>query len=296
MRSFWKLLPSLFLRCLLFVAPLSTFGWWDTPHMIIMEICRNQLDETTIQQTSRIIEYLKDDFPESSCFLTAACFPDDLTPNGLAGFKVWHGVLTPYSPDGFLSEQSENCILSLIKENNLHSAISQSLSILRKPNSPKWQQSFLLRFLLHSVGDIHHPLHCIQLYSSKFPSGDLAGHRFKLNESYFKNLHHLWDSGFGLGAKRLNRPLSDQDRQQIETIAYEVMSLFPPESLPINQMDYHIWSQESYQLAINFAYKGLPDDGVLPPSYMDEGKRVVMRQMALAGYRLANLLTELFHD
>jgi hypothetical protein len=281
---------------LLILLPSFALCWWDAPHMIIMEICRNQLDSKTICRVEKIIKYLEHEFPESSCFLTAACFPDDLTPNGLSGFKVWHGILTPYSPDGFLTKHAEGCISSLINENNLHSAIFQSLIILKNPQSCKWQQSFMLRFLLHSVGDIHQPLHCIQLYSEKFPYGDLAGHRFLLNASEFKNLHHLWDAAFGIGKKHYNRPLSQEDREEIQMIAKTIMLSFPPENLPINQMDYRKWSEESFQFAVDFAYNNLSENGLLSPNYLEQGKNIVMYQIALAGYRLANLLKELFND
>ena len=52
-----------------------------------------------------------------------------------------------------------------------------------------------LRLIIHYVGDIHQPLHCVNLVNSDYPEGDKGGNAFKLRYRYrVKNLHALWDS------------------------------------------------------------------------------------------------------
>lgn len=272
-------------------------GWWDVPHMLIAQIAKDNLDASTSDQVEEILSYFEEDFPASSSFITASCFPDDITSLGLSGFKVWHGMLKPYSPDNFLSEESLLCIEALINDNNLHSGINQSVKTLRNPAASKWEKSFLLRFLLHCVADIHQPLHCIQLYSKQFPSGDLAGHRFNISGMPYRNLHHLWDAAFGIGNKEMVRPLCREDAEWIKKTANFICAAYKQNSLPESQnMTIEDWSKESYQLAINIAYNGIQPGEIPSQDYLKRGEQTAIRQIALAGYRLANILHDVFEN
>lgn len=263
--------------------------------MLIAQIAKNQLDSSTIQQIEDLLGYFENDFPESNTLITASCFPDDITTIGLSGFKVWHGVLTPYNPEGYLSAKEMRCIESLTSSNNLISAIEQCLKTLKNPAASRWEKCFLLRFLLHAVGDIHQPLHCIQLYSAQFPAGDLAGHRFLISGTPYKNLHQLWDAAIGLGDARLKRPLSAADQQWIEELANSIMKVNLPESfLEIDNLNIYDWSSESYQLAIDVVYADLKMGQEPSQDYLAKARHTAQRQIALAGYRLANLLKILF--
>ena len=56
-------------------------------------------------------------------------------------------------------------------------------------------RSFMLRYLIHNVGDIHQPLHGAAYYSDKFPKGDRGGNSWKVTyNKEINNLHKLWDS------------------------------------------------------------------------------------------------------
>jgi hypothetical protein len=60
----------------------------------------------------------------------------------------------------------------------------------------QFEKSFLLRFLVHVIGDIHQPLHSSSLVNDIFPNGDLGGNLFKINYSQnIDELHKLFDSG-----------------------------------------------------------------------------------------------------
>ena len=281
---------------LLFVSlsPLDLFGWWDVAHMLTAEIAMQQLSPQAAERVEEIVGYLGEDFPESSDPITAACFPDDLTPLGLAGFKVWHGVLTPYDPEHILNDVARGSIDTLISTNNLHLAIENSIATLSNPSASRWTHCFMLKFLIHTVGDIHQPLHCIQLYSPQFPYGDLAGHRFKLTGRY-RSLHVLWDSILGLGSQRLERPLLPEDKAWIEEFANAIMTDYPAVDLPdVKHMDPLVWSDESYHLAIECAYSGIEPWDEPSEEYLSKGRDCALRQIALAGYRLGALLEELY--
>ncbi len=273
------------------------YCWWDVPHMVVVQIAKDQLDPATIERAEELIRYCENDFPQSNTLVTAACFADDITSLGLSGFKVWHGVLTPYSADGFLTDREIGCIKTLINDNNLLSAIRQSLKTLKNPAASKWEKYFMLRFLLHTVADIHQPLHCAQLYNEQFPHGDLAGHRFLITGTPYRSLHVLWDAAFGVGAAKMYRPLNQDDSDTIQTLSRYIASCYPPESLPErNIMDIAVWSEESYELAAKVAYLGIFPGEVPSEEYMEKRRDTALRQIALAGYRLANLLKDLFGE
>jgi hypothetical protein len=282
--------------CLLWIS-VDLFSWWDVPHMLIAQIAKDQLEPEVVQKVEDLLSYFEEDFPESNTFVTASCFPDDITSLGLSGFKVWHGVLTPYCIDSFLTERETSCIEALINDNNLHAAIRQCLKTLKNKNAKKWEKSFLTRCLMHCVADIHQPMHCIQLYSLQFPHGDLAGHRFSISGMPYKNLHLLWDAAFGVGAQKMSRPLSLHDEEWICATANSIEAEFPEQSLSESRdMDYLHWSKESHEVAIHVAYQGIQVGENPSSDYLARGKQAALRQIALAGYRLATLLDETFND
>lgn len=55
-------------------------------------------------------------------------------------------------------------------------------------------RSFMIRFLLHIVGDVHQPLHSSALFSPEFPDGDQGGNLFKITYKTYDELHALWDA------------------------------------------------------------------------------------------------------
>lgn len=147
------------------------------------------------------------------------------------------------------------------------------------------------------MGDIHQPLHCIQLYSNEFPNGDLAGHRFRLSGSPYRSPHTLLDAALGFAGESMQRPLNDYDNKKICALAKQVTRLYPPKSLPERlNMDMFAWSAESYQLAIDVAYADISPNEDPPEAYLKRGTEVALRQIALAGYRLANLLRDLYGE
>ncbi|RYG43845.1 hypothetical protein EON79_16195, partial [bacterium] len=57
----------------------------------------------------------------------------------------------------------------------------------------------------------------------------------------------------------------------------------------IEEKDPDKWTLESFEVAKRFVYK-TPEGGVPSEKYFTEGQRIVAQQVALAGYRLAELL------
>lgn len=59
----------------------------------------------------------------------------------------------------------------------------------------QYGQSYALRLLIHYLGDIHQPLHCLSRVDKDYPVGDKGGNDFKLPNHYSAdNLHSVWDA------------------------------------------------------------------------------------------------------
>lgn len=54
--------------------------------------------------------------------------------------------------------------------------------------------SYAARLLIHYIGDIHQPMHCVSRINKQYPNGDRGGNSFPLPNHYSaKELHAVWD-------------------------------------------------------------------------------------------------------
>jgi len=151
---------------------------------------------------------------------------------------------------------------------------------------------------LHLVGDVHQPLHVGALFTeNRFPDGDQGGNKiFVVGPS--KNLHKAWDES--LGHAEFLPLLTSTARRIMTTPALRREAL---QELSTTST-FSAWMRESLELARAFAYDGdirdairaaENDDGPMPriqlsSEYIADVRDVAQKQVALAGYRLADVL------
>jgi S1/P1 Nuclease len=93
------------------------------------------------------------------------------------------------------------------------------------------------------------------------------------------------------------RPLSMEDEKWISITAESIENMFPIGCMPESKnLDYLQWSHESYQIAIQIAYQGIQPNVTLSSEYLASGQHTALRQIALAGYRLAELIKEIIKE
>lgn len=130
-----------------------------------------------------------------------------------------------------------------------------------------------LRFLVHFVVDIHQPLHVGR-------QADRGGNTIALRiDGERTNLHRLWDTG-----------IIARDSPSRERYIASVTML-----ADANEVDWAAappleWAAESRRLRA-FVYDF---DGAPGPDYLDEAGRILRRQLARAGVRLAATLNGIF--
>jgi hypothetical protein len=144
-----------------------------------------------------------------------------------------------------------------------------------------------LSWLLHLFGDIHQPMHCVARFNDLHPDGDRGGNSFRLTGDS-RNLHSLWDGSVDVARTK-----------SAETIASEAMDANTREELAADlaEPSREAWARASFTIARTFAYT-LDEDPGNPPApssaYLETMERIARRQVALAGYRLADHFRTLF--
>jgi hypothetical protein len=180
-------------------------------------------------------------------------------------------------------------------------AFRSALHTLRDANKSDAEKAVALCWLFHLTGDIHQPLHAATLIRSDFPEGDRGGTRFYVKKSQSSaplSLHQLWD-GIILGSESQQAVRNESIKLRT---AYSRDSLSAELGSGFTDTDFAKWIDES----LNAAKKGYNDGTLkggttkgkaktLPNNYTTEALPVAEKRMALAGYRLADILDSLFN-
>ena len=224
-------------------------------------------------------------------FAKAATWPDEIRRgNSPYDHPGWHYIDYPLEPPNY------PFIAGLAPEDNIIFGLNQSEQTVRDPASTPEQKAAALSWIIHLVGDIHQPLHAAELVTPAYPlpEGDRGGNKFFVSVGGNSiNLHAFWDR---LPGQFFSPPYAADAAGRLEREFPR--SALPELSKPGGPVE---WSLESRTLAIDKAYLrgkliGSSDPKILPPplppDYLKESKEIADRRVALAGYRLADLLKQ----
>jgi hypothetical protein len=159
-----------------------------------------------------------------------------------------------------------------------------------------------LRFIIHLVGDIHQPLHAAALFSDQFPNGDMGGNLYPIvlpdGATWTNELHAVWDGGAGQWIDDVTRPLNTTGKDWLDNFADTIMTSYPktdPSIAPlIKEYNTSTWANESNAIASDFVYTAPQAPTVIPADYITKAQAICLRQIAIGGYRLADLLEYIF--
>jgi hypothetical protein len=306
---------SSILLSLLFVTHVS--AWWGHGHCLVLQVAENELKKAhpnVLTVAENILQEYVEFFPRDSSFVGSATWSDNLNAEGFLLFKTWHYYDEPYILDQNVSAPANgtdapNMIWALDE-------CSKGLASKYKPASP-WAASFYLRWINHLMGDLHQPLHNVAQFNADLhdAQGDRGGNSCLLDHiasnisESTKNLHSFFDSAGGQFMFDPFYPpggpgLTDKYKVMFAEQAAQLTAEFPRESYAtayIENINFTAWSKEGYDLAVRMAYNGngpapglircaLKKNITLTPEYIAEVQRVTRERIAIAGYRLANLL------
>jgi len=263
----------------------GVMAWDSTGHKVVAQIAYEHLTPHTKRKVNQLIHHFAKSYPRSNTFVNAASWADVLHFHDVSAFDHWHYIDKPFSLKKTPVQQPN--------PDNVVRIINQSEKVLLSKSSNTFEKAFFLRFLIHTVGDIHQPLHCISLFSPSFPEGDRGGQLYLLNDKKFSNLHRLWDAGVGYFSKGFhNYPLN---KKQIRYLAHKIERKYPEKVMASLAKDLEVnhWASEGYKDAISYVYQ-VKQASKPSQKYIEQGQVLVQKRIALAGYRLANDLNRIF--
>ena len=306
------------LLCCLAVRAEPALAWNGPGHEVVAQIAWDQM--TPAQRTAAVdllrphprfdkdlMQHLADgEDPAEHAFREAATWPDEVRkPNNplsrTDSHPAWHYVDYPYDRDGKAGRPPVEQWDGQSDPANLLQAMQKMTAELRDGRTPADRRAIDLCWLLHLVGDVHQPMHAVSLFSNAYPNGDQGGNLLRVRTDYNPStaLHAVWD---GIEGRSFDAAVIHQTAERIE-------QRYPRADLTtaLDVTDPKAWAAESAAIARRSAYLdgklvGLPKDQAaarpddvppLPIGYERQARDVADRQMAVAGYRLAEVLRPL---
>ena len=109
------------------------------------------------------------------------------------------------------------------------------------------------------------------------------------------NLRGFWDNGAGLLKTVIARPLNADGLAKIAHLKQQVTAACPPDTVEgeLEEKSPRKWAEESLEVAKGYAY-GISPQEVPSKEYIYQSQEQIKRRLALAGYRLAAVLNDLF--
>lgn len=288
------------------------FAWNDFGHMSVAAVAYKRLSDEKRARVNELLklnpyysrwqEQVRNSRPadrDQQIFMIAATWPDvikgdgnyvaDGSENGhkpegataaqnvgysdILLHKYWHFVDKPFSQD-------KSKLPPVIKPNAATQIASFRKTLSSRADDPL--KSYDLVWLLHLVGDVHQPLHCVTRVSRGHKWGDNGGNDVQIYpQDWGNNLHGLWDYAAGGGnvesAMRFAESLPEADQDEAR-------------DLKIND-----WTAESFDLAREVVYSGPivgPGPCQITSDYHMKAHDLALKRIALAGSRLANVLNK----
>ena len=268
----------------------STYAWDRIGHMVVGIVAWEHMSSKSRELVVKHLKQIPDDagiilngVTSREFFLRSCNWADmvrnDVFPKRKAKYDkpTWHYVNLLWRKQTLGFEESHN------------GELVNRLNTLDPKGDP-----IDLAWTLHLIGDIHQPLHSSGRITNREPNGDRGGNDFRLAGVGVSNLHSFWDTIFSRFWKKKSK---EDDYLWASRIAEAVVKKYPRDSLEPDLRDlcFSRWSMNGAILAREYAYpEYLERDKVPPYQYQHTVVEVSQRQTALAGYRLAMVLNDLF--
>jgi hypothetical protein len=304
------------MRILLFALPFllssTALAWNDKGHMVVAQLAYQRLTPAQRESVAGILrqhphwqELLiaerPDNVPEDQwAFWRAATWPDWVKHHQEQfSHPKWHYVDFPFVPPGSAVHAESH----QPKEENILTALPMCVDKVRTATGQ--ERAINLCWMIHLIGDIHQPLHCVSLFCEQFPKGDVGGNDslYRLGSHRIIKLHPFWDDLLGKGPTPTTVNRGAQEAQAaLDANRAEVTR--EEQANP----SFESWAKESYALAVAYAYvngKVIPavadrrkepsEVPEVPESYAEQAGLIARVCIAKAGERLAGVMAQVVH-
>jgi len=262
--------------------------------MIVAQIAMNYLSQEQSDSVkgalSNALQNINTFDDADDTFVTAAVWMDDLKSRGSYLFADWHFINIPICDPAYENICDTTSIPEMVdNDDNVVFAINECISTFKSRYAGGFERGLALYVLLHLIGDIHQPLHCVNKFTAASPNGDEGGNTIKFSfPGGISNLHQLWDSGVTLLNNSIDRPLTDDAQAYIVNMAQTIQSQTDLSAITPGT-NITEWAMEGVPLAINYVYN-FTTGSVPDQAYVDAALPIVIQQLGKAGYRLAQVL------
>lgn len=273
--------------------PHLAWAWNWVGHQLVAQIAYDQLTLKEKVFWNDRIDAIRTIYPNEN-FIRSATLLDELKKRGITTYSTWHFINWPV----FLTNTDfDKNHIDPINPHNIIWAIKRAIEIEKVDYyATAFKKGFYASVLIHLMADVHQPLHCATLYSTHFPHGDKGGNLFFIKDPQFHNLHAYWDAGAGYLNWRLvyAKKKSKNHFNALENTAKMLEKKYPRTYFgkKIQQQDPEIWARESNAMAKKYVYI-LPEHSVPSSAYQKKTQEITQEQIALAGYRLGEILKSL---
>ena len=294
---------------LFILAPMPVFSWNQAGHIVVGEIAYNMVSLETKNKIDSLVlpafeymrdaveKYIQDDVPRFSEFAIASVLPDKFSWSGLNKYFEQFNATVPQDMKKFFyvshcihsAYNADSCENPKIKNApHVKDFLAELTALVSNVNASNHTKAAALVFVSHLVADYHQPLHVVGRMDSNCKH-DRGGIKFYTSSpkdgkcSGKKNLHVVFDSIY------FNK--SGEIEESIMKVKEE-HPLFCFRKEQVCDLSLETWIRESNQFApfIYSATEGEP----LSLEYIDKAKEILGERLALASYRLAVTLENIF--
>jgi S1/P1 Nuclease len=282
---------------------------WDAGgHMLTAQIAWERMRPEVRAKVSALVAKLPNEYNAGQPynFVTAPTWMDDMRSMPKYPWSKLHYVTLEYTATG--------SPIVIPEPPHILSAMDESIAALKSAATPEDRRVEALGMLVHFVGDIHQPLHATDWAGDRGGNGYLiTGIPFSdLMPKMIANLHTFWDKAYRFDTKA-GKPVEEwrcpeiKDRPKlpgqgiIAEQARDLMLRFPEASLfqLADKGGAVAWARESHLIGCLAAYPQRPypaadEPVVLPPEFIAKAHEIAGQRVTLAGYRMGNLLNEIF--
>ena len=287
-RTCWTrhLARLLLLALVLAVASPRVWGWSQPGHVITAMLAEKHVNQKTKQGIQDLIGNKR------ISSLDIAVWADRIISNKELKKKFpnndkWHYVDIPFGEKDFNPMRDcdgDNCVISKIEHFK---------GVLANAAADKEDRVAALKFLVHFVGDLHQPLHCIER------NNDRGGNAVKVDINGVPdrdlNLHRLWD-------RRLVEEAMDglTEADYVHRIDGKITSDMKKNW---GVGDAKAWAWDAHVLAMEKGYKDSQGKvfsadkntpAQIDDAYLNDRKVIVEGQLQRGGIRLAMILNDAF--
>jgi hypothetical protein len=247
-----------FLFVLEIALPRSAFAWGKLGHAVVADIAQAQLEPDARKHAEELLQI--EGLSRLADIASWADGPQKKVPGAPR-----HTIQLGFA-DEFDRSKCEQyfCIVA---------GIEHYKTVLANQKLPKEDRLKALKYVVHLVGDIHQPLHCVLRKYSRTP----VWFRGKA-----MTLHGVWDKGV---IQQISRDQDALTKHLLQTVRTQSVS-----------GDAASWALESRNLARDYIFANLvagsPERVTLPDDYSATNWPIVSLRLRQAGDRLSFLLNE----